>query len=306
MKLDKGNDNIVLNETEYRTVRSTTGTKQIQSKMLLELLAIDKPCAEVVIAAWKEMVATTASRDKSCIFDNIEDYVDYRIIDTGAPFVDAVMRFGMGILLAKEEEERVAPIVKPCFAALGLANEYYSFDIEWKEFQQPDKTYEAGTMTNAVWLYMKWENISIAEAKEKVRQVVRGYEVEFQQRMDSFIADKEQCPRKLCEYLRTLAFQFPGNIAWSLRCPRYHPELCAEGEALLQSGTDDKKDTSNEQDRRGSVAISEHSAQEHTDSESSLSSTGTPKSSPSSRSSVTSLEDFTNDFKPPKHSTFGY
>lgn len=85
MKLDEGSDNIALNETECRTVRSTTGTKQIQSKMLLELLAIDKLCAEVVITAWKEMVATTASRDKSCIFDGIEEYVDYRIIDTGAP-----------------------------------------------------------------------------------------------------------------------------------------------------------------------------------------------------------------------------
>lgn len=85
MKLDEGTDNIALSETENRTVRSTTGTKQIQSKLLLELLSIDKPCAEVVIASWKEMVATTASRDKSCIFDTIEDYVDYRIIDTGAP-----------------------------------------------------------------------------------------------------------------------------------------------------------------------------------------------------------------------------
>jgi len=84
-KLNAGTDHLVLNKSEYRTVRSTTGTKQIQSKMLLELLAIDKPCAEVVIRSWKEMVATTASRDKSCIFNNIEEYVEYRIIDTGAP-----------------------------------------------------------------------------------------------------------------------------------------------------------------------------------------------------------------------------
>jgi hypothetical protein len=53
--------------------------------MLLELLSIDKPCAEVVIQSWKEMAATTVSRDKSSTFDNIEDYVEYRIIDTGAP-----------------------------------------------------------------------------------------------------------------------------------------------------------------------------------------------------------------------------
>lgn len=74
-----------MSETDYRTVRSATGTKQIQSKMLLELLAVDKPCAEVFIDSWKEMVATTASRDKSCLFATLDDYVDYRIIDTGAP-----------------------------------------------------------------------------------------------------------------------------------------------------------------------------------------------------------------------------
>lgn len=55
--------------------------------MLLELLAIDKPCAEVFIQSWKEMVATTASRDKSSLFATLDEYVDYRIIDTGAPWV---------------------------------------------------------------------------------------------------------------------------------------------------------------------------------------------------------------------------
>ncbi|CAG8178600.1 unnamed protein product, partial [Penicillium nalgiovense] len=129
-----GSDNLVVSDTEYRTIRSKTGTEQIQSKMLLELLSIDKVCADVVIQSWKEMVATTTSRDKSTIFDNIEDYVEYRIIDSGAPFVDTVMRFGMGIVLTPEEEETVAPIVRPCFAALGQANDYHSFDIEWEEF----------------------------------------------------------------------------------------------------------------------------------------------------------------------------
>lgn len=80
-------DNLALDETEYRTVRSITGTKQIQSKMLLELLSIDAPCAEVVIEAWKTMISTTTKQDKSRPFENLEDYVDYRIVDTGAPYV---------------------------------------------------------------------------------------------------------------------------------------------------------------------------------------------------------------------------
>ncbi|KAJ5301085.1 uncharacterized protein N7443_006087, partial [Penicillium atrosanguineum] len=306
MKLEEGTDNIALNETDYRTVRSTIGTKQIQSKMLLELLTIDKPCAEVVIASWKEMVATTASRDKSCIFDTIEDYVDYRIIDTGAPFVDTVIRFGMGFVLTKEEEKRTAPVVKPCFAALGLANDYYSFDIEWKEFQEEKNSGEKPTMTNAVWLYMQWENLLIDDAKERVRRVVRNYESDYQKQMNDFIADKEQCSPKLRKYLQALAFQIPGNIVWSLRCPRYHPELCAEGEALLQSGADEKRNTQTEQNMCDPLEAPEPLMQEDSDSDSSNpSSVSSPKSHPSSRSSVGSLDGLDDDHEDVKPAYLG-
>lgn len=217
------------------------------------------------------------------------------------------MRFGMGILLTNEEEKRVASIVKPCFAALGLANDFYSFDIEWDEFQQMDDTDKTPTMTNAVWLYMKWENISIDEAKDRVRQVVRDYETEFQQRMNIFVADQEECSPKLREYLRALAFQIPGNIVWSLRCPRYHPELCIEGEALLNCGAANSQESpQSEQDRTYLIGNSEDLAQEYSDSEpSSPSSTGTPKSSPSSRSSVASLDTFTNSSEDQKQVHLG-
>jgi hypothetical protein len=219
-------------------------------------------------------------------------------------FVATVVRFGMGIILTQEEENRLASIVKPCFAALGLANDYYSFDIEWNEFQQEKSAGENPTMTNAVWLYMQWDNLPIDEAKERVRQVVRDYETRYQQQMNNFIADKEQCSSKLRDYLRALAFQIPGNIVWSLRCPRYHPELCAEGEALLQSTADDKTAQS-EQVTEYLLANSEPLTQV-SDSESSRpSSAGTPKSSPSSRSSVASLDAVSNDLEAQKSVNLG-
>ncbi|KAL3457458.1 isoprenoid synthase domain-containing protein [Aspergillus heterothallicus] len=230
--LNMDTDNIALDETEYRTVRSILGTKQIQSKMLLELLAVDAPCAEVVINSWKEMISTTAKQDKTRAFDNLEEYVDYRIIDTGAPFVDMLMRFGMGILLTAEEQETIAPLVKPCYAALGLANDYFSFDIEWEEFQrEEDKT----TMTNAVWLFMQWEGLGIDDAKRRVREVTNCYEQEYLKNVAEFCAGEGKENRKLQEYLRAQGHQVPGNVAWSLRCPRYHPQLCAEAGRLLNA-----------------------------------------------------------------------
>jgi hypothetical protein len=207
----------------------------------------------------------------------------------------------MGLFLTKEEEKRTAPIVKPCFAALGLANDYYSFDIEWKEFQEEKSAGGNPTMTNAVWLYMQWENLSVDDAKERVRQVVRKYESEYQKRVDAFRADGEQCSPKLSLYLKALAYQIPGNIVWSLRCPRYHPELCAEAEGLLRDYVDVNTSERTKLARRDSFEDFQPLTQADSDSESSgPSSIGSPQSHPSSRSSVGSLDlnDELEDQKP--------
>lgn len=211
------------------------------------------------------------------------------------------MRFGMGLFLTKEEEKQTAPIVKPCFAALGLANDYYSFDIEWKEFQEEKSAGKSPTMTNAVWLYMQWENLSVDDAKERVRQVVRKYESDYQKQVDDFTADRGQCSPKLSEYLKALAFQIPGNIVWSLQCPRYHPELCADAEALLRDYVDVNTSSQTKLARRDSLEDSQPLTQADSDSESSgPSSISSPKSHPSSRSSVGSLDlnDDLQDQKP--------
>jgi hypothetical protein len=62
----------------------TLGREQIQAKMILKLTSTDKECAERVLKIWKTMISTTL-RDKDKKFRSIEEYVDFRIIDTGAP-----------------------------------------------------------------------------------------------------------------------------------------------------------------------------------------------------------------------------
>lgn len=141
------------------------------------------------------------------------------------------MRFGMGIILTPEEEERLAPIVKPCYAALGLANDYFSFDVEWQELQADDSGKK--TMTNLVWLFMQWYKIDTAEAKERVRDVTNQYERKYQQQVKNFMATEGRGNSKIETYLKALGHQIPGNVVWSLRCPRYHPELCEDASKFL-------------------------------------------------------------------------
>ena len=198
-------------------LRSVVGSKQIQSKMMLEMLSVDPECANAAIDAWRVMVDTTSKRDKNIPFTTMEDYIEYRIVDTGAPFVDKLMLFGMGMTLSRDELAQLAPITRPCYAALGLANDYFSFDVEYEVFKRSP----AKTMTNATWLFMYWNGASITEAKDLVRATTGEYERQFEHlRKES----EGTLSLKLRKYLLGLAYQVSGNVIWSLDNPRYHPD----------------------------------------------------------------------------------
>jgi hypothetical protein len=49
-----------------------------------QLIQRDEVCAKRVAKVWKEMIATTI-REKSVNFKSIEEYLEFRMVDTGAP-----------------------------------------------------------------------------------------------------------------------------------------------------------------------------------------------------------------------------
>ncbi|OCL09914.1 terpenoid synthase [Glonium stellatum] len=204
--LATNSDNLTLSEPDSSSVRSVTGTQQIQAKMILELMKIDRDCTTRILGEWKKMVTTTTKHDKAKSFKNIEDYVAYRTVDTGAPFVEAMMLWGMGMLLTEEEDRQLEHITFPCYTTLGLANNYFSF------------------------------------AKELVRNAAVGYENSFQRLREDFEQGAPNISAKLRKYLAGLSCQISGNVVWSLNCPRYHPEsnvLTSEIERSVSPSTSD-------------------------------------------------------------------
>lgn len=69
-------------ESRHRVVKQ--GRQQIQAKMTLGLFSADRPCAARVLRTWHTMLSTTL-RDKDKDFTTLDEYLDFRIIDTGAP-----------------------------------------------------------------------------------------------------------------------------------------------------------------------------------------------------------------------------
>lgn len=130
------------------------------------------------------------------------------------------MLFGMGVRMTKEEDAQLAEVIRPCYASLALANDYFSFEREWKEAQEPG----AAKPLNAVWLFIKWQGVDVATAKQLVRRAANYYENQFFVLGDKFKSSEAPISAKLDDYLRALSFQISGNVVWSLNCPRYHPQ----------------------------------------------------------------------------------
>lgn len=129
------------------------------------------------------------------------------------------MLWGMGLTLTPEEDEMLQEIRRPCYAALGLTNDYYSFDVEYDGYL---KSNGVGSLTNAVWLYMQWEKCDVIRAKELTRLEVNRLEREFLRLKRDFERGPLGKNEKLVYYVRALAYQIPGNLIWSLKCPRYN------------------------------------------------------------------------------------
>ena len=59
------------------------GKKQIQSKILLEMLALDRERAFTIMKAWAKFVEIASGRQHHTQFATLDEYILYRIMDVG-------------------------------------------------------------------------------------------------------------------------------------------------------------------------------------------------------------------------------
>lgn len=227
------------------------GATQIQDALIYELLAVDKPCAERILEMWKKWVVTTRGLKKKTIYTTLDEYVQIRIWDAGVQYVPpstilicavltassymfAIMLWGIGVYLDDEEWDAIQKTVMPGFAAIVLANDYISFDYELAEHKKSVATSGDLSFTNAVWLCMQTSNMGQEEAKGLVQVKTMFYEAEYIAQKAAFLT-AERRPDKIRFALDGVSQMIIGNVAWSMTCPRYHPERRYDANAGVEN-----------------------------------------------------------------------
>ncbi|KAK6525457.1 hypothetical protein TWF694_005593 [Orbilia ellipsospora] len=221
--VNDGNSNFCLEDLDsrHKAKQSASGVKQLQSKILLELMKSDPVCGRALVDAWQNMIHTSAQHDKKTTFKNLDDFLDFRIVDGGCIFSGLIKLYGMGIKLTDEQHVRARQILRPCFSQLLLVNDFYSFNEEYREMLELGQK----SMLNAVWLFMQWEKLDVDSAKERLRQTIIHFERKWREDRKEFIENCLPEDAGLLAYVEEYTLTIPSNLIWSISCPRYHPEL---------------------------------------------------------------------------------
>ncbi|KAF6826625.1 Fusicoccadiene synthase 3 [Colletotrichum plurivorum] len=195
---------------------SNPGPKQIQAKIVLELLSVDRACGENVIATWKEWAVNGGNKlNKHHRFHTFDEYVNYRVVDSGAEVGVQLMNYGVANAISLEELSSISHITRPAYVALCLANDYFSFEAEYAAFQAH---HDAESMANGVFVLMQVKKLGVSEAKLHLKKIVRENEDEF---LRLKAAEEATLPPQLRTVLDGLVHMVVGNLCWSVVCPRY-------------------------------------------------------------------------------------
>lgn len=137
----------------------------------------------------------------------------------------------MALSIPKEEMQLCRELSKPAYAAMATVNDLFSFDKELAEAEKSGATH----LMNAVWILMKEHSITEAEAKQLCCVKIDEYLINYQQIIDA-TKDDNKLSIGLRKYLEALQYSHTGNLAWSLYCPRYRPEVSFNQTQLLMMG----------------------------------------------------------------------
>ncbi|KAF2756361.1 terpenoid synthase [Pseudovirgaria hyperparasitica] len=192
------------------------GERKILANIFKELSAIDPVRAKNVIDYWKKDL--DLKRDPSH-FPSLDDYLNYRVVDSGSYFLIAIATFGMAITIPPEEMDLCVQLTRPVWLAAVLTNDIQS----WEKEQKLAKMLNKSSMTNSLWILMTQESMSLGDAQCRILQMVKQFVATYVDTIKDVKAN-EQLSLDSRVFIEAMGYMISGNLMWGNSCPRYHPE----------------------------------------------------------------------------------
>ena len=131
-----------------------------------------------------------------------------------------MVTFGMGITILEQEMPVCEQLCRSAWVTASLTNDLFS----WPKEREAAITAGQADVVNAIWVIMGEHKISEDDAKALCRKKIKENVAEY-----VHVVERNRMRTDLSldlrKYIESLQYSLSGNVVWSLRCPRYHPEI---------------------------------------------------------------------------------
>lgn len=202
-------------------VDASSGKRRLQSHLMLRMLSIDREIATAVIGMWTDFLTNNANRGETW-FQTLGDYLAFRIEEVGSDLEIGLIMFGCRIPLTDAERKTCFELAQPAWTALALTNDLFSWDKEQRSAAASNKE---SYISNALFVIMKEHDMSLDEAKQMARRLIRENNAKYMQVVRRTKQNPDRYSQNVIRLLDNLVYVVSGNLVWSASCPRYHPDV---------------------------------------------------------------------------------
>ncbi|KAJ5961363.1 uncharacterized protein N7479_008513 [Penicillium vulpinum] len=177
--------------------------------VLQKAIDIDPKEAPTMIKELRKYLATF-----DCIggdFTQMEDYMPYRIANSGYWMSSYFIRWGMNMTLTEEEYASVEQFDIAMGNVVGLTNDYFSWNVE--------KDSQTDRLRNGVMVLMKEHQTTADAAKAMLLGVIVEQESLAAKLKEERL--KKPASKKILQYFEAIELYVGGSCYWHSTAPRY-------------------------------------------------------------------------------------
>ncbi|KAL4964478.1 bifunctional terpene synthase/polyprenyl synthetase family protein [Aspergillus stella-maris] len=208
-------------EDELAKASAMAKGKHLQASVLVEMLDIDSELARDMMVTYNRILEVT-SLGKNAGLKSLDEYLPFRIGNSGIEVYQDMSCFGMGVKLTKEEKEKLDPIVVAAHNSTTLINDYHSWPKEvMKYFYEIQAAGNADLPVNAVCIFMQTEGLSEQASRQRVQEEIIAQQESHLAMIQDLVEKEGPLPEKYHMYFKATQYTASGSEYWAAITSRY-------------------------------------------------------------------------------------
>ncbi|KAK4459663.1 isoprenoid synthase domain-containing protein [Cladorrhinum samala] len=155
--------------------RDAAGREKMIASVAERMEKIDPGPAAVALRLWAEWFDQGSGRRFYTRFASLDEYLEYRVLDVGEKLTTGMTIFSMSLDIPEHKFGLLSELCRPCWVAMGMTNDIYSWDKEKKAADLAGET----SLCNSIWVLMEEHGIGKEEAETRCREIIRDNVARF-------------------------------------------------------------------------------------------------------------------------------